>query len=311
MIEVLFSQLEKHGYMGSIVPFERIYDLKEEIESSYAKGNLDKEFYEERLDFFEFDPPASLPKAKSIVIIAVPRPQIRVIFNWKGERLPLVLPPTYVAYRNIYKQVGNLLIEILADKNYGVAKTSLPEKLLAARSGLGFYGKNNISYVGAMGSFHQLVSFYTELPCKEYKWQELKPMKRCENCSACHSSCPTGAIMSGRFLLGAEHCIVFHNERVGAFPSWLDPDWHNCVVGCLECQRVCPKNKNVLDWVEGKEEFYQEEIALILQGESLDRLPPSTITKLKRLSLAGWLDVLPRNLEALFASRAALSYPPA
>ena len=256
---------------GGIVPFERIYDLKEGIKSSHDKGNLDEEFYKERLDFFEFEAPESLPKAKSIVTIAVPRPQVRVIFNWERERLPLVIPPTYVAYRNVYEQVGNLLTEILAEKKYGVAKTSLLEKLLAARSGLGFYGRNNILYVSGMGSFHQLVSFYTELPCGEHKWQELEKMKRCKGYSICLRRCPTDSIISRRFLFRAERCIVFHNERVGDFPSWLDPDWHNCVIGCLECQRVCPENKSVLDRVEGKEEFSQEEISLILQRTAFDR----------------------------------------
>lgn len=309
MTEILFSQLTKRGYKGRIVPVERIHDLKEEIESPYSKGSLNEEFYKERLDFFEFDPPDSLPKARSIVIIAVPRPQVRVIFNWKGERLPLIIPPTYVAYKNTYRQVGNLLTEILGGGKYGVAKASLPEKLLAARSGLGFYGKNNICYVNGMGSFHQLVSFYTELPCRKHDWQELRPMKRCENCSACLRRCPTGAIISERFLFRAERCIVFHNEREGDFPSWIDANWHNCVIGCLECQRVCPENKNLLDWVEGKEEFSQEETAFLLQGKSFDRLLPSMLKKLECLSLVGWFDVLSRNLDALFTSKAALLYP--
>lgn len=310
MIEILFSQLTERGYKGRIVSIERIYDLEEEIEDYRSKGFFDEELYKERLGFLTFSPPDSLPKAKSIVTIAVPRPQVRVIFNWKGERLPLIIPPTYVAYRDIYRQIENLLRGILGGEEYGVAKASLPEKLLAARSGLGFYGKNNICYVNGMGSFHQLASFFTELPCKEYNWQELQPMKRCENCSACLRSCPTGAITSERFLLRAERCIVFHNERMGDFPSWIDANWHNCVIGCLDCQRVCPENKDLLDWVEGKEEFSQEETAFLLQGRSLDRLPSSLVMKLECLSLVGWFDVLPRNLNALLASKAALSYPP-
>ncbi len=201
------------------------------------------------------------------MIIAVPRPQVRVIFNRKGERLPLIIPPTYVAYKNTHRQVENLLTEILGGEKHQVAKASLPEKLLAVRIGLGFYGKNNISYIDGMGSLHQLVSFYTELPCKEHSWQELQPMNRCLNCSACLRSCPTGAITPERFLLRAERCIVFHNERMGDFPSWLDPNWHNCVIGCLECQRVCPENKNLLEWIEDKGEFSQEETALLLEGK--------------------------------------------
>ena len=309
MKEALFSQLVKRGYKGRIVPIQRLNDLEEEIEDRHSRGSFDKEFYKERLDFFEFNPPDSLPKAKSIVTIAVPRPQVRVIFNWKGKRLPLIIPPTYVAYKNTHRQVENLLRQILGGQEYRVAKASLPEKLLAVRSGLGFYGKNNICYVNGMGSFHQLVSFYTELPCKEHSWQELQPMKRCLNCSACLRRCPTGAITPKRFLLRAECCIVFHNERVGDFPSWLDPNWHNCVVGCLECQRVCPENKNLLEWIEDKGEFSQEETALLLEGKQLDRLPSSVVIKLEKLDLVEYLDVLPRNLSVLF-DKGEHSYPP-
>lgn len=309
MTGTLFSQLAKRGYKGRIVPIQHLNDLEEEIEDRHSRGSFDKEFYKERLDFFEFDPPDSLPKAKSIVTIAVPRPQVRVIFNWKGERLPLIIPPTYVAYKNTYRQVENLLKEILGGQEYRMAKASLPEKLLAVRSGLGFYGKNNICYVNGMGSFHQLVSFYTELPCKEHSWQELQPMKRCLNCSACLRRCPTGAITPKRFLLRAECCIVFHNERVGDFPSWLDPNWHNCVIGCLECQRVCPENKNLLEWIEDKGEFSQEETALLSEGKQLDRLPSSMVIKLEKLDLVEYLDVLPRNLSVLF-NKGKHSYPP-
>lgn len=64
----------------------------------------------------------------------------------------------------------------------------------------------------------------------------------------------------------------------------------------MHCQRVCPQNRDVLDWVEGDEEFSQEETALLLAGAPLERHDAGTVKKLQRLELLEYLDVLPRNL---------------
>ncbi|MCJ7634639.1 hypothetical protein MUP77_19895 [Candidatus Bathyarchaeota archaeon] len=125
-------------------------------------------------------------------------------------------------------------------------------------------------------------------------------MKQCEKCQACQRSCPTGAISSDRFLLHAERCIAYLNERKGdiPFPTWIDPSWHNCLYGCLYCQRVCPEDRLFLNWTVEKEEFSQEETELLLREQSLNRLPSLTLEKLKNLDLTDpdSLDNLPRNL---------------
>ena len=318
MTEELFSQLEERGYKGRIVSIQHLNDLQEEIKGHHRQGFFDEEFYQERLTGFAFSPPDGFPGARSLIVVAIPQPQIRVVFTWNGERLPLIIPPTYVAYEETNKQVEDLLAGILGPAGYRVAQAALPKKLLAVRSGLGAYGKNNICYVPGMGSFHRLAAFYSDLPCQEDNWQESQMMENCQNCSACLRKCPTGAIPSAspstglraglrtgtseRFLLRAERCITFHNERGSdfPFPAWLDPSWHNCLVGCLHCQRVCPQNKDFLEWIEGKEEFSQEETALLLEGGSLDQLPAATVRKLKQLDLIEYLDGLPRNLSVLF-----------
>jgi epoxyqueuosine reductase len=216
--------------------------------------------------------------------------------------MPLIVPPTYVHWQETNKQVEGLLTEILGPRGYRVAQATLPVKLLAVRSGLGAYGKNNICYVPGMGSFHRLAAFCSDLSCQEDNWQESQMMESCQNCSACLRNCPTGAITSERFLLHAERCITFHNERGGdfPFPAWLDPSWHNCLVGCLYCQRVCPQNKDFLKWVEEGAEFSQEETALLLEGVPSHQLSAATVSKLGQLDLMEYLDALPRNLSALF-----------
>jgi epoxyqueuosine reductase len=194
------------------------------------------------------------------------------------------------------------LTEILAPKGYRVVLAKLPLKLLAVRSGLGTYGRNNICYVPGMGSFLQLVAFYSDFGCEKDSWQKPQMMQRCRDCYKCRSSCPTGAISSDRFLLRVERCIVFHNEKKGdiPFPAWMDRSWHNCLVGCMRCQRVCPENKQFLRWIEESVDFSEEETALLLKVAPIERLSVATKRKLERLDLLEDADTLPRNLEVFF-----------
>jgi len=300
--EEVFSRLAEGGYQGRIVPIQHLRELQNEIEGRNVQGQFDKIFYKECLTGFDFRVPDGLPKVKSIIIVAVPRPQTPVTFTFNNETRTLILPPTYFAYEETRKQVENLLSTILSQKGYRVARAKIPLKLLAVRSGLGSYGRNNLCYVSGMGSFLELVAIYSDMPCSNDNWQEAHMMENCQNCHACQKNCPTGAISSDRFLLHAERCLVFHNEKKGdvSFPSWIDPSWHNCIIGCLHCQRVCPQNKEFLNWFEGKIEFSQDETALLLKGVSRDQLPDETAKKLQHLDLLENVDILPRNLGVFF-----------
>jgi epoxyqueuosine reductase len=300
--ERLLNHLTEHRYQGRIVSTTHLPELKENIEGRRKQGMFNKEFYQERLNWFDFQTQDSLPEAKSIIVVAVPSPQSQATFNWNGQKRALIIPPTYVPYEQTTKQTLNFLAKFLNPKGYHVARTALPLKLLAVQSGLAEYGRNNICYVPNMGSFLQLVAAYSDLPCTEHNWREPQMMQRCQNCQACRLACPTGAIATDRFLLHAERCIVFHNERKGniPFPNWIDPSWHNCVQGCLHCQRTCPENRNFLQWIEEKQEFSQKETALLLNGASLTQLPATTVEKLEHLDLIGDLDRLPRNLSVFF-----------
>jgi epoxyqueuosine reductase len=300
--EVLFLDLARRGYKGRIVSVQHLQDLQEEIEGYRRRGLFDEEVYRRYLSCFEFKVPESLPGAKSMIIIAVPSPQSQAIFKWNGESRALIIPPTYVRYSETRIMVEGHLREILSPYGYSVASARLPLKLLAVRSGLAQYGKNNISYVPGMGSFLQLAAVFSDLPSQEDNWQDAQVMQRCQSCNACRLKCPTGAIPSDRFLLRAERCIVFHNEKEGnvSFPAWMNPSWHNCLIGCMHCQRVCPVDKDFLGWIEGEEEFSEDETSLILKGIEIDKLPASAVEKLKRLDLIRQYGELPRNLGVFF-----------
>lgn len=301
-VDELLARLGERGFQARIVSVSHLHQLQQEMEGLRSHALLDSQFYKDRLVWFNFQIPEDLPKVQSLIVVAVPRPQTRAIFIWKGQRHPLILPPTYTAYDDIVKQVESLLAKILGEKGYKLTGAALPLKLLAARSGLGQYGRNNICYVPGLGSFLQLVAVYSDMPCEEDSWQEATMMKSCEECELCRHACPTGAIPSDRFLLRAERCISYHNEKKGdvQFPKWMDASWHNCIVGCLRCQRVCPQNKEVIQWIGEEEEFSEEETTLLLEGVPHDKLPVATLRKLEHLSLVDYLDSLPRNLGIFF-----------
>jgi len=297
-LKELLYELEKRGYKGKIISIHHLQELEKEIKEGYNQGLFSEEFYRERLTSFEFALPATLPEAKSLIVVAFPQPQLRVVFNWRGKSHPLLIPPTYLHYPD--QKIEELLEGILNPSGFSLAKNELPLKLLAAHSGLGSYGKNNICYVPGMGSFHRLMAFFTDLPLPDDWWQDSKMMDKCKNCSACLQSCPTGAITSERFLLRAEICLTFHNERQGDLPSWIDPSWHNCLVGCMHCQRICPENKKPLGWVEEKEEFSEKETRLLLDRTSPQILPSQTLRKIENLDLMEYFELLPRNMRVLF-----------
>jgi epoxyqueuosine reductase len=297
----LLDHLGEKGWRGRVVPAEHLRDLQEEIAERYRQGVFDEEFYQERLTGFKFGPPDDLPDACSLIVVAVPQSQIRFTFNWNGEAIMLVVPPTYLHWKKTDQQARDLVAEIVGAPGYRVAHGRLPEKLLAAHSGLGAYGRNNICYVKGLGSFHYPVALISDLPCPEDTWQETQMMERCQNCQACLRACPTGAITAERFLIHAERCLTFRNEKPGSvpFPEWLDPAWHNCLVGCMICQRACPENKEFLGWIEEGAEFSEEETALLLGKVPPDQLPAALMEKLVHWDLVDLLDVFPRNLGVL------------
>jgi len=298
VIERLFSRLEEHGLKGRIVSIQHLQDLRGEIEGRHTEGLFDEEFYQEGLSFFSFRPPNDLPTAASLIVVAVPRPQTKVSFTWRGKTRTLILPTTYLGFWEIHRQIEGFLTGWLAPEGYHVASAKLPRKLLAVRSGLAEYGRNNIGYIPDMGSFFQPEVFTSDLPCQEDTWRESRMMDRCQDCQVCLTKCPTGAITSERFLLHAERCLVFHNERSPEhpFPAWIDPASHNCLIGCMLCQQYCPENKAFLEWFEGNEAFSHEETSLLLRGASSDQLPVRTQAKLEQLGLLDSLGILPRNL---------------
>jgi epoxyqueuosine reductase len=291
------SRLEEKGYRGKVVPIEHLAELKSEIEDGFSQGKIDPHLYGKRLIYFQFDVAARFPRARSIIVTAAAQPQRKATFRYNGRTHSVIIPPTY--YGDTDKRIKSLLQNILVFNDYWLHEVTLPEKLLATRSGLAKYGKNNITYVEGMGSFVALRVFVSDMPPGRSEWSEPQVMKACNRCKACLNECPTGAIVADRFLVHAERCLTFFNEGSEEFPGWISRSWHNSLVGCMKCQLVCPVNKPFFNWVEDGEDFDETETRLILDKVGAERLPRETVHKLNRCYMMEYLELLSRNLRVL------------
>ena len=179
------------------------------------------------------------------------------------------------------------------------ARTRLPDKSLAVSTGLAQYGRSNICYVAGMGSFVRLFTYYTDIPWDTDTVNSAPVMPACETCRRCLDACPTGSIRENRFCIDAERCLTHFNEHDGPFPDWIDLEWHNAIVGCMECQRACPQNKDVIGKIERQVNFTEEETSLILNKSPLESTPGPLREKLDQLDMTEYYGVLKRNLRVL------------
>lgn len=292
----------ERGFAARVVSIEHISELRESLEESHRNGVFDEAFYQTYLNKFVYSPPTDLPDARSLIVIASRQPQVRITFNYAGKPRPVIVPPTYLHGAETDKRAMEILTEILGPEGYHIKPARVPNKILAVRSGLASYGRNNVTYVEGMGSYFRLTAFFSDMPPDgNDEWRDMSVMQRCEECLACTYKCPTRAIDQDRFLLFAEKCITYHNEKSGEipFPDWINPSWHNCLVGCMICQKVCPENVDYTGLIEDGPEFSSDETTILLAGTPRDQMPATMLKKLEEWDLLDLLDVIPRNLKAL------------
>jgi epoxyqueuosine reductase len=141
--------------------------------------------------------------------------------------------------------------------------------------------------------------FYTDYRFPSDDWQEKKMMERCAGCSLCQKHCPTHCIPADRFLIHANHCLTYFNENSEAFPSWVDPHWFHCLVGCMRCQYVCPQNRSVIQLKEQPVTFSEAETEQILNNTPRNRISEALSKKLIGQDMDGYYSLLSRNLSVL------------
>jgi epoxyqueuosine reductase len=294
----------RKGYRVAWAPGTLLGEVQREIAARAAKGEPQSWFAQKWLGWLTETQSQADAQPETVIVVAVPCPACTIRFMLPERVLTTLIPPTYVEDNRANEEIRRELIELLPELNGDLELVGPARKALAARLGLTSYGLNNISYSEGMGSHIWLGAFATSArlgPCLEPKSRRAETLAECETCGRCRDACPTGAIAQDRFLLRAERCLTCWNELPGPWPSWIPPNAHNCLVGCMVYQEVCPCNDGLLKTVDSGVLFDEAETkALIASVDGgAPTLEASIRTKLDTIAMSGYMPVIGRNVAAL------------
>ena len=188
-------------------------------------------------------PETLLPGARTVVSAALcywtpaPEPQPR-----EGRLARYTWSDCYAELRSKLDELGRRLCSpetggsyrVLVDANQHVDREA------AARSGVGFYGKNTLLITRRHGSWVVLGTLVTDV--------ELEPTPRfetdCGSCTLCIDACPTGALDEPG-TLDSTRCLSYWTQAPAAIPVEYRAELEASVYGCDICQDVCPWNRGV------------------------------------------------------------------
>ncbi|MGK4566166.1 tRNA epoxyqueuosine(34) reductase QueG [Flavobacterium sp. 3HN19-14] len=113
------------------------------------------------------------------------------------------------------------------------------DKAWAAKSGLGWIGKNSNLLTKSVGSFYFIAELILDLEL-EY---DHAVTNHCGSCTACIDACPTEAIAAPYVVDGSKCISYFTIELKENIPSEMKGKFDDWAFGCDICQDVCPWNK--------------------------------------------------------------------
>lgn len=113
------------------------------------------------------------------------------------------------------------------------------DKAWAAKSGLGWIGKNSNLLSKQVGSFFFIAELIVDIDL-DY---DLPVADHCGSCTACIDACPTEAIISPYVVDGSKCISYFTIELKENLPIEMKGKFDDWVFGCDVCQDVCPWNR--------------------------------------------------------------------
>jgi epoxyqueuosine reductase len=143
----------------------------------------------------------------------------------------------YEQLRTRLEELGRRLggeYRVLVDANQHVDREA------AARSGVGFYGKNTMLITRKHGSWVVLGTLVTTSEL------ELTPPLGldCGSCRLCIDACPTNALEEAG-VLDVNRCLSYWTQSRHTIPEPVRIALDDRVYGCDICQDVCPWNRGV------------------------------------------------------------------
>ena len=143
----------------------------------------------------------------------------------------------YAELRGKLDELGRRLggdYRVLVDENQHVDREA------AARSGVGFYGKNTLLITRRFGSWVVLGTLVTDRELETTPPLALD----CGSCTLCIEACPTGALDEPG-TLDATKCLSYWTQSAHDPPEAYREALESQVYGCDICQDVCPWNRGI------------------------------------------------------------------
>ncbi|MEO2072914.1 MAG: tRNA epoxyqueuosine(34) reductase QueG [Zunongwangia sp.] len=113
------------------------------------------------------------------------------------------------------------------------------DKAWAAKSGLGWIGKNSNLLSKKAGSFFFIAELIVDLELEE----DTPVTDHCGTCTACIDACPTNAIVEPYKVDGSKCISYFTIELKDELPNSFKNTFEDWMFGCDICQDVCPWNR--------------------------------------------------------------------
>ncbi|MEH6618735.1 tRNA epoxyqueuosine(34) reductase QueG [Maribacter arcticus] len=139
------------------------------------------------------------------------------------------------------KQLQEFITEEIGEVNGRAFVDSAPvlDKAWAAKSGLGWIGKNSNLLTQQVGSFYFIAELIVDIEL-EY---DHKVTDHCGTCTACLDACPTQAIVEPYVVDGSKCISYFTIELKNELPIDVKGSFDDWMFGCDICQDVCPWNR--------------------------------------------------------------------
>lgn len=248
------------------------------------------------------DPRGLLEDGKQALILGLP--------YYQGDRLMQVKRGLGVIaqyarlkdYHRTLKQKGESLGQWLLTQadhpfSFRVTVDSAPilERALAARTSVGFIGKNTCFIHPREGSFFLLMelivdqTLFAEDPPPELDSQARTAQGGCGTCKRCQVHCPTGALNTD-YQLDARLCLAYWTiEHRGTIPFEFWRHLPHQVFGCDLCQLACPYNRELSPiQSESRQDFRAIDLyalAIMTQAEYEAKFGGTPVTRAKRSGL--------------------------
>jgi epoxyqueuosine reductase len=113
------------------------------------------------------------------------------------------------------------------------------DKAWAAKSGLGWIGKNSNLITQKVGSFYFIAEIILDLDLDH----DAPTTDHCGTCTACLDACPTQAIVQPYVVDGSKCISYFTIELKELIPNEFKNKFNDWAFGCDVCQDVCPWNR--------------------------------------------------------------------